>query len=639
MGTDADQPVFRPDLDAATLRASAASRPLKPYEILENLSADIDPTFQRKCDRLLMDGWESGGTVVELEPPYPWAGLDRSAAFDLHSWKPLTKLLAAHSLYGKKRYLSASRVMIRDWLQTFHPATATVRTLAELDRFIGQDGDPVWYDMSVGLRIYRMAYLLDVLARDETATDAELERLADAIYFHHEALTNERFFKGHNNHGLYQALGQLAAAERFPDLPGMTAYAALAAARLEQIIHEHFFDSGVHKEHSPGYHYMLLGTLVSARSTGVLVGERFGRLLDGMEEALAWMIKPDGVLAAIGDTDPVDMYRFERLAEQYGSRELRWLMTDGEAGTPPQPGVRAYQDAGYVFARLPGADGTPAYLAQHAGFHSRTHKQADHLAFLWHDRGRDVLVDPGRYAFKGKTAPDTPLHRDGFWYADPRRVYVETTRAHNTVSVDGRNHARVGVKPFGSALVMAGEQDGLAISETYLTHFQTIRHRRVLVMAPGEFLLVLDWLSDKDGTAHDYRQHFLLAPAWADDASRRDLSFVAPDGLRLSVASLAGMAPGPRLRGRKEPQMDGWMSDRADSLVPATAFAFEASAAQATFATVFAFADRLEVAPSEQRLSDTLTSARLTWTADGRRRALDLRRGSGQPTVARLDKD
>lgn len=632
-----DRPVFRPDLRAAALRAAAALRPLRPYEILESLPGDIDPMFQRKCDRILMDGWTAGRTTVELEPPFPWTGLDRSAAFDIHSWKPLTKLLTAYSLYGKKRYLAASRVMIRDWVQRFHPDPGTVATYADLDALVGQGDDPVWYDMSVGLRVYRLAYLLDVLARDEAVTDAEIERLAAAMYLHHEALTNERFFKGHNNHGLYQALGQLAAARRFPGLPRMDRYARLAAERLDRMLHEHFFDSGVHREHSPGYHYMLLGTLVSARSSGVLGEGRFDDLLEGAEEALAWMIQPDGVLAPIGDTDPTPMERPARLAEQYLDPHLRWLMTGGETGEAPRAGVRAYPDAGYVFARLRGPDGNWSYLAQHAGFHSRTHKQADHLAFLWHDLGRDVLADPGRYAFKGKTAPNTPLHEDGFWYADPKRVYVESTRAHNAVSIDGRNHARAGVKPFGSAVVGASEQDGLAVSETYVVHPPGVRQRRLLVLSPGECLLVLDWLSDKDGGEHVYRQHFSLAPLWTP-VDGAPLAFVAPDGLQLRAVDLLGARAGPVVRGQSEPELNGWVSDGPERLVPATCLSFEADGAQRVFATVFAFAERLE-ADGAPRVSETLTSARLGWSTERARYALDLRRGSGQPTIVTLRKD
>lgn len=639
-GADAARPIFRPGLSAADLRASARSRPLKPYEILETLTPAGDPAFKRKCDRILMDGWSAGGVAVELEPPFPWLSLERSAAFDLHSWKPLTKLLTAYSLYGQKRYLNASRVMIRDWTKAFHPPTEALETHADLDAFIGRDGDPVWYDMSVGHRVYRMAYLLDILARDDSVTDAEIERLGASIYLHHEALTNERFFKGHNNHGLYQALGQLAAAERFPDLPRMDEYAALAAGRLERMIHEHFFDSGVHKEHSPGYHYMLAGSLVSARSSGVLVSERFGAILQGMEEAMGWMIQPNGTLVPLGDTDPLPMEREPGVAEQYQDPGVRFLMTGGAIGTPPAAGVKAYDDAGYVFARLPGADGQWAYLAQHAGFHSRTHKHADHLAFQWHDRGRDILVEPGRFAFKGKTKPDTPLHRDGFWYADPRRVYVESTRAHNTVCIDGQNHARVGARPFGSAIVQANEQNGMAVSETYLTHAGGVRHRRVLVMAPGEFLLVLDWLSDKDGGGHDFAQHFHLAPAWQASADEGGFRAEAPDAPPLRVVSLTGADLLPVLRGQTEPDLAGWTSDKADSLVPAAAFGFEAKGtAQTVFAGLFAFAEALEPIPGEQRVSDTLTTGRFAWLQDGRRRTLSLRRGSGQPTVVDLDRE
>jgi hypothetical protein len=46
-------------------------------------------------------------------------------------------------------------------------------------------------------------------------------------------------------------------------------------------------------------------------------------------------------------------------------------------------------------------------------------------------------------------------------YSDPNRIYVETTRAHNTVEIDGLSHPRRNVQPYGSGLVGWGEQGEL----------------------------------------------------------------------------------------------------------------------------------------------------------------------------------
>jgi hypothetical protein len=635
--------IFRPGLTAEFIRESVRARPSRPYELLEMTPIVAEPQLIERSRLIVDQGWSSAGKRFPLKPPLPWTTLERGPAFDINSWKPLTRLLAAHSLMGAPDLFEAAHAVIRDWVETFHPATAVVQTPKDLDSFIGQLDDPVWYDMSVGVRAYRLAYALEVRARDDEASDAELERLAASLYFHMEALARPKFFKGHSNHGLYQALGQLAAAQRFFDWPKMREYAALSRRRLDQMIGEHFFASGVHNEHSPGYHYMLLGTFVGARNSGVLTDIAFVSMLARMEEALTWMLAPNSTTVPIGDTDVVSVWRRPALARAYDNRELQFLLSGGKVGSEPKPGVRAWPDAGYAFARLKAegaseADPRWSYLAQTAGFHSRTHKQADDMAFHWWDRGRDLLVDPGRYAFAGKTRPDSELFKAGFWYSDPKRIYVETTRAHNTVEVDGLSFPRVDVEPYGSGVVQAVETDGMALLETCLTHFGTVQHRRVLVLRPGEFLLCVDWLKDIEGKPHDFSQRFHFAPDLAAAPGPRGTVLArASDGLVLGAADLTGKAkPAEVVRGRETPELLGWAADKANSLVPTSTFAFEQSGAQAVFATVFAFAGDIKVPPGTSKIGPA-APWRFNWIADGRRWAVGLRQDRDQPITGRLE--
>ena len=59
--------------------------------------------------------------------------------------------------------------------------------------------------------------------------------------------------------------------------------------------------------------------------------------------------------------------------------------------------------------------------------------------------GRNLLIDSGRYTYK---------------YDHPYRQYVESTRAHNTVEIDGRDFSRRQADAFGSAIVAGGESAG-----------------------------------------------------------------------------------------------------------------------------------------------------------------------------------
>lgn len=629
---DLAESIYHPEIDISASRLLIKSSELAAFEQIGPSVYGADGA-RRKCEWILNGEWRlggRGGEVQSLRPPVNWAGHSRSFAFQLNAWDPLSILLSGYSLLGDMRYFDAAYEAAVDWIRSYQVPVLSCCTIADLDALIGRPEDFIWYDMGVGQRIYMIAFIIDVIARDDRYSDAELKLFFKSLYFHHAALARPQFFRGHNNHGLYQAIGQLAAARRFPLLPGSAMYSELACRRFDQVCRTHIFPSGVHREHSPAYQKMILETLIGARSSALIDDPEMLARIDAMEEALAWMIGPDLRLTAFGDTDPKSVV-VGGSSGRYRNPALIYLTSGGRDGTAPPEGVRTYLDEGFAFARMAGGK---SYLAQIAAFHSRTHKHADHLSFVWLDRGRRIIVDAARYDYAGKTLPGSEAHREGFWYSDPKRMFVESTRAHNVVEVDGRDFPRVGVKPFGSGLVYADVQGGLVVFETVAPTMPSIQQRRVLVLHPGRFLLVLDLLTDKSGVERSYRQRFQLAPEWGIaevDEGYRAVSDCSDDkaGPKLTIRSLLPHAKTmPPVRGQTEPQLEGWCSEDAGDLTPTSTFGFEqVSSAGVRFATLFAFGDDLEFNLSDQRLAPTLTTARLKWTIGGEAHTLSVLRG------------
>jgi hypothetical protein len=295
-------------------------------------------------------------------------------------------------------------------------------------------------------------------------------------------------------------------------------------------------------------------------------------------------------------------------------------------GSPSESaGVEGHVKAGYAFARLYAPHVAPllssaSFLAQNAAFHSPALKHADHLTFVWHEGRRAILSEAGRYEGDGRRSePGSELEEQGFLFTDPKRVYAESTRAHNCVELDGKSYPRKGVRRFGSALRYAGEQGGLAVTDCEVTHARTVRHRRVLVMAPGRFLLALDWLNDRT-QSHDYRQWFQFAPDWTVERRADGLSARA-EAREDAAAQTVRMfnlieenAVTEPMRGQSEPQMQGWWSDAAYSLVPSTSVCVEALARpMARFATLFALGGDVEIDMKGTRLNATLRSGKVRW--------------------------
>jgi hypothetical protein len=452
-----------------------------------------------------------------------------------------------------------------DWLAAY-PSRAT-------------DSPFAWYDMAVGLRAYRLGYALDVVARDGRYDDATVARLLEGAELHVEVLADDKLFRSHNNHGVYQAAGQLALARRFPELRGMDAARRQGAERLRAMLAQQFAEDGVHLEHSPGYHLLLLDALERMRAAGLLPEGELNDLVANARSALPWFVAPNGRLVPIGDTD---MPMGSREPFDRGDDAARFVASRGAAGTPPSSVVREFPASGYAVLRdrwpLGAADFADCgYICQIAGFHSATHRHADDLSFTWSERGVEVLVDAGRF---------------GYLYEHPGRAYVVSTRAHNTVQIDDRDRPSRAEDAYGSALLAAGELDGVRFSET-LAPAGTVTHRRLLLWMPERWLVVVDALSDAAGDPHTYRQRFLVAPEHEVHRTTGGYEIVTPKNMpRLHVVSLTTASATEVITGQEEPQLLGWVSRRYLQLAPAPTFAFEVSgSAEAVIATLFAWGE------------------------------------------------
>jgi hypothetical protein len=644
------KPVYESHAFLAALRKKILERPPVAYEDLETSPIHLGPGLKGRAESILKQGWSMAGYKLKsLVPPIDWSAHNRSFSFHLHAWEPCTLLLHAHSRFGDQRYLSVCIDFAKSWVDTFGqilPAAVIKLGRTPLEN---QTETFAWYDMAVGQRIYRLAYIIECLLRDPNEQALRIKTLWQSLIFHFKVLEEESFFKKHSNHGLYQALGQLAAANRFAFLEQMRAWKELAEQRVAELIDQHFFPSGVHREHSPGYHNMLLNSLVGACHSGLIGSELLVDRISGLEEALSWMIKPDFKLCTIGDTDP----RLMALGCEHAMRHkyscLRWHISGGKCGSPPPVGVRCYQDAGYSFARLKANyerhhnSAAESYLAVAAGFHSRVHKHADHLSFVWFDGGRDILIDPARYGYEGRTKAGSDLFNEGFWYSDPKRIYCESTRAHNTVEIDGKSFPRFRVRPFGSALESTELHDNRVFVTCSATHFRRIRHKRRIIMEPGRFLLVLDWLFDRTGEIHDYRQYFQFDQEWSvvmrgnsieahhagyahmvpqrTERGRKDQSYArhAPRfPLDLRAKTLIGNCTmKPVARGQESPNLSGWMSDAPHSLVPSSTFHVHAKGSgPVSIVTLFVLSTTLNIDAKATRFNATLTAGRVLWQDD-----------------------
>lgn len=189
----------------------------------------------------------------------------------------------------------------------------------------------------------------------------------------------------------------------------------LATQRLVAQLPIQVLPDGGHFELSPSYHGQVLGDLVDIAD---LLATGRAPSVPGLDDAIArmrtWlglMLLPDGDVPVFND------------GERMGRARLAAL----RAGPPATEPLTVLADSGYVVIRPDdrlhlvvdvGAP-CPADLPAHA--------QADCLGFELAIDGQRVVVDPG-----------TSVYGSG-----PQRAWERSTRAHNTIEVDGIDQTEV----------------------------------------------------------------------------------------------------------------------------------------------------------------------------------------------------
>ena len=552
-----------------------------PYEAITNAGRS-DPVAS--AELVLREGWSKRGwPLVTVGSAPPWeARTPRSFAYALHAFDMAEPLLRAYDRTREARFLDPVLGWAADWFAR----------CGEPDGPGAEECPFAWYDMAVGMRAYRLAYAFRAGLASSALDSAGAKAMRDGLTAHFTWLSDDANVAFHSNHGYYQVAGQLAAGRRLEGfVPGARRARRQARRRLLRVVDAQFAPDGIHKEHSPDYHRMVLETLRGLLRAGLDENGVLARRADGIEEALAWFVAPNGHIVNFGDSDDRDLsMEPKKAAERWRHPAMQWAVSGGRAGQRPEGTARVFPEGGYYVARAPSATAPhdPArdsYLAMTACFHSRTHKQADDLSFVWYEDGQPILIDAGRYGYIDRLPPGDPRRTDGYWYGDPMRRYVESTRAHNAITVDGRNTPRQGVTPYGSAIEGARLLDDGTHEVTASIPLHGGRWRRRLAWSPGRQLVVKDTVEGMpDGAA--VAQWFQLAEGLVPEADSSGGLIAALDGGLLHAAFLGGVLRAES-HGVVTPDIRGWWSPTEQVTHPVWTITGQFSHRQTDALTVF----------------------------------------------------
>ena len=274
--------------------------------------------------------------------------------------------------------------------------------------------------------------------------DERLRPIAERLA---EANMDERRYPGPplkevHNHGAMSNAALQRAGKAF----GMPSWIALARERFERDMPRVFDSCGMMAEQASGYQLHNVSLYES-------LAEDLGKPLAMPMRALGALVRPDGVLEAIGDGVPTS-----------------GLTPNGESLWCPQSGWAAGTDEGMHFTLR-------------FGPRMRLHGHRDHGGMTWFTRGVPVLSDRGLY----------DKHRDS------RYVFAHSMAAHSVfepVGHESHNPDSKGLRLSSTAFRVRGSDAGI---------------ERERVVTFGRDRLVV---RDKGSGADEWIQHFQLAPGW-----------------------------------------------------------------------------------------------------------------------------
>jgi len=506
-------------------------------------------------------------------------------------WEPnrhhqMVVLGRAYRASGDPRYAAAAKEQLDSWLR-------------QCPYGVGMN----WRSpLELGIRLINWVWTLDLICESGVVDDDFRTRLLNSVYLHLWEITR-KYSRGSsaNNHLIGEAAGVFIATSCFSNLTNAARWRERSREILCQEILRQTHPDGGTREQALGYHlfvmqFFLIAGIV-ARTTGEDFPAEYWSRLEKMFEFTAALSEGGNNLPMFGDCDDgyvldlggergdvrpwlaVGAVLFERPDFKAGSggysEAARWLL--GESGRArfdavksPESGPRivsrAFPGTGYYLLQCggPGA-GDPVSVVFDCGDLGMgplaAHGHADALSFTLRAFGRDVLVDPGTYDY----------------FSFPRwRQYFRSTRAHNTVVIDGQDQSEMlgpfmwgerakarctAWEPMSRGGKVGGEHDG------YTRLADPVVHRRTLELdGPGRQLTVRDEILARGRHGVELYLHL------AEDCRAREVSAnrfevaVGPGSVtveldpRLSVRVLTG----------SEDPIGGWVSRGYHRKAPGT---------------------------------------------------------------------
>ena len=522
------RPVYQKSLTSDRLLRLVNERAFKPNNKVEPfiLGAQID--------------WEVTDRAV-----------DRNWRMQLQGWMMFNQVLNAFDVgTAKAEAVGYFLEVVADWWRNYGDDPEDIVTTRMPDSY-------AWYDMSVGIRTLVLSFFFNRIRHFSIPLADEQRQLLDKVAHKHMRHLMHPEVLSQNNHGMFQMHGLLALTHTADNPESLTAERDHAANGMAALLLAQFDEHGVHREHSPYYHFFAIQTFMAAMRSGWYADNaEFTHRLDLALAARKWLIDPLKRPVCIGDSTLV------------ARPEMSFPKDDGEDWITSD-----FDGSGYAVLRS--AWGTPAEDASMVflmgGYHSVTHKHRDCLSFDWFDKGRRIICDGGKYGYR----------------TDAYRKYALSYAAHNNIEFEGQDILKK--PPYGSAIEGTERLAGDVFRMSATLRMTGVTHTRHLHVKPGRWIVVEDVIVQNRSRNIQQRWHLdsdFHVQSMADGALRA----IAGDGQAVTIEPLGWHPDAALHRGSSDP-VQGYSFKTSLAVEPALAITYSGPFHSGTLLTVMSLSD------------------------------------------------
>ncbi len=352
--------------------------------------------------------------------------------------------------------------------------------------------------MECGLRLIAVCHALDI-ARPYLGDSAATWHAATIIVSSHADLIRQRLslHSSSGNHTIAECAGLVYAGLLFPEMKGSGDWLETGISILREEAGRQVLADGGGIERSPWYHQFVLDLLGLVDEVCRFKGK------DVPVEITA-AVKRGRRFTAVFAQSPAGLPRQGDADDGYAlSPYLHFPLSDSLESEQ----VSTFPDYGITSVAL-SSDRSGRLLLDHGPLGmepSYGHGHADALSLVIMINGQELLVDTGTFSYTGE--PE--------W-----RSYFRSTRAHNTVCIDGLDQAQQTTafqwsKPYMAEL--AGSHvmdDGVIYLRARHNGYASlgIEHVRCTVIVPEELIIVFDQIEGQGQHKLDLNWHLALEP-------------------------------------------------------------------------------------------------------------------------------